>query len=59
MQIHIAVKELKDYWQFAVIDNSIGIEKEYLEKIFFIFQRLHTKEEYPGTGMGLAIVKKS
>ena len=57
-QIHIAVKELEDHYQFAVIDNGIGIEKEYLEKIFIIFHRLHTKEEYPGTGMGLAIVKK-
>jgi PAS domain S-box-containing protein len=58
VQIHIAVKELKGYWQFAIIDNGIGIKKEYHEKIFAIFQKLHTKEEYPGTGLGLAIVKK-
>jgi light-regulated signal transduction histidine kinase (bacteriophytochrome) len=58
VQIHVAFKELKDHWQFAVIDNGIGIEKEYFDKIFIIFQRLHSKDEYSGTGMGLAIAKK-
>ena len=58
VNIHVAVKELENYWQFAVIDNGIGIEKEYFDKIFVIFQRLHTREEYPGNGMGLAITKK-
>jgi light-regulated signal transduction histidine kinase (bacteriophytochrome) len=58
VQIHIEVKALEHHWQFAVIDNGIGIEKEYFDKIFIIFKRLHTKEEYPGTGMGLAIIKK-
>lgn len=57
-QIHIAVAELENHWQFAVIDNGIGIEKEYFDKIFIIFQRLHNKEKYSGTGMGLAITKK-
>jgi PAS domain S-box-containing protein len=57
-RIHITVKELNDHWQFAVMDNGIGINNEYFDKIFIIFQRLHNKDEYSGTGMGLAITKK-
>lgn len=56
--ISITYKKSSKFWTFTVTDNGIGIPKEYLHKIFIIFQRLHTKNEYGGTGMGLAIVKK-
>jgi PAS domain S-box-containing protein len=56
--IEITCMETATLFQFSVKDHGIGIATEYFEKIFIIFQRLHNKDEYSGTGMGLAIVKK-
>jgi len=56
--VWIECEEKEDHYLFSVKDNGIGIEKKYNEKIFKMFQRLHTSEEYPGTGAGLTLVKK-
>ena len=57
-QIHLGVEQQAEKFVFRVRDNGIGIDPQYAERIFLVFQRLHGKKEYPGTGIGLAICKK-
>ena len=57
-EVHLGVEDQGPYWIVTVTDNGIGIEPEYYQRIFLIFQRLHTQEHYDGTGIGLAICKK-
>jgi signal transduction histidine kinase len=57
-EVRISARRVDDEWEITCQDNGIGIEAEFADKIFVIFQRLHSKDAYPGTGIGLAIVKK-
>jgi PAS domain S-box-containing protein len=57
-RIHVGVRRQGGTWRFRIQDNGIGIQPEYFERIFILFQRLHTRNEYAGSGIGLAICKK-
>lgn len=57
-RVHVSAKREGRAWVFSVSDNGIGIEKKHYDRIFLIFQRLHTREEYPGTGIGLSLCKR-
>jgi PAS domain S-box-containing protein len=57
-RVHVSSRRESAGWVFGVGDNGIGIEPQYAERIFALFQRLHTRTEYPGTGIGLAICKR-
>ena len=56
--IRIDIHSVGSFWEFAVSDNGIGIESQYFDRIFLVFERLHTQRTHPGTGVGLAIAKK-
>jgi PAS domain S-box-containing protein len=58
VQVHVAAERQEDLWRFSVRDNGIGIEAQYVRKIFGLGERLNSKKKYPGTGFGLAICEK-
>lgn len=57
-EIYVTINDNKTHWELSFQDNGIGMESEYFDKIFIMFQRLHDRDTYQGTGIGLAIVKK-
>ncbi|HVE14348.1 MAG TPA: ATP-binding protein, partial [Elusimicrobiota bacterium] len=57
-RIRVSCERREDWWQICVRDNGIGIDPRYRERIFEMFKRLHSRDKYPGTGIGLAICKK-
>jgi chemotaxis family two-component system sensor kinase Cph1 len=57
-KVHLSARRQGDEWIFGVQDNGIGIDAQHQERIFAIFQRLHRREDFPGTGLGLALCKK-
>ncbi|MFJ5084138.1 CHASE3 domain-containing protein [Streptomyces sp. NPDC088706] len=56
--IHLGCRPVENGWEFALTDNGIGIDEEFADRVFVVFQRLHTREQYAGNGIGLALCKK-
>jgi len=57
-EVHVSTTKRDGFWEFSISDNGIGMDSKYFDRIFVIFQRLHSKEQYQGTGIGMAICKR-